>query len=204
MMNLYAQKESDSINVVQFSGLVVTEEEDEIIPLPYTNISVMGTSRGTVSELNGFFSLVGRVGETVIFSRIGYQSVEFVIPDTLTTNLYSFIQIMSQDSVLLPMAVIRPWPSREFFDIEFLAIDVTNEMQERAKENLAEQALSKLRNSVPGDGFEAGNVYLKDQAERSYYEGQFRPQHIFDMAAWAKFIKAWKRGDFKRKKVSPN
>ncbi len=197
---LFSQKKQDSIKVVQFSGLVVTDQGGDVVPLPYTNIGVKGTSRGTVSEINGFFSLVGKVGEVIVFSHIGYQTTEFVIPDTIRSNMYSFIQIMSQDSVLLPEAVIYPWPSREFFDIEFLAIDVSNEMQERAKENLAANALASIRYSVPGDGFEAGNIYMRDQAAASYYEGQFRPQKIFDLAAWAKFVQAWKRGDFKRKK----
>ncbi len=197
---VFGQEKADSINVVQFSGLVVTEEEGEIKPLSYTNIGVKGTSRGTVSELNGFFTLVGRTGEVVVFSRIGYKTVEFEIPDTITSNMYSLIQIMTQDSILLPEAVIYPWPSKEFFDIEFLAIDVTNEMQERAKQNLASNVLAEMREIVPGDGREAGNYYLREQAAATYYQGQFRPQKIFDLAAWAKFIEAWKRGDFKRKK----
>lgn len=195
----FGQKKLDSVKVVQFSGLVVTDQGGEVVPLPYTNIGVKGTSRGTVSEINGFFSLVGKVGETVVFSHLGYQTVEYTIPDTIKSNMYSFIQIMSQDSILLPEAVIYPWPSREFFDIEFLAIDVSDEMQERAKENLAKNALSKLRETVPVDGGEASNYYLREQAASSYYEGQFKPQKIFDLVAWSKFIKAWKRGDFKRK-----
>ncbi|WP_235296705.1 carboxypeptidase-like regulatory domain-containing protein [Portibacter marinus] len=195
-----AQKQIDSVKVVQFSGLVVTEQAGNAVPLPYTNIGVKGTSRGTVSEMNGFFSLAGRVGETIVFSHLGYQTVEFEIPDTIQGNLYSFIQIMSQDSVLLPIATIYPWPSKEYFDIEFLAMDVSDEMRERAKENLAENALMKLREAVPADGVEAGNIYLKEQAQANYYQGQFKPQRIFDLAAWAKFIEAWKRGDFKRKK----
>lgn len=196
----YGQQKDDSIRVVQFSGLVVTDQGGDVVPLPYTNIGVKGTSRGTVSEINGFFSLVGRVGETIVFTHLGYQKVEFEIPDTISSNMYSFIQIMSQDSILLPEAVIYPWPSREFFEIEFLAIDVSDEMQERAKQNLAKNALSKLREAVPADGGESTNYYLKEQAAASYYEGQFRPQKIFDLAAWAKFIEAWKRGDFKKKK----
>lgn len=198
----FGQKKSDeSIHVVQFSGLVVTEDtQGELEFLPYTNIAVKGTARGTVSDLGGYFSLPARVGETVVFSHLGYETVEFTIPDTLRNNFYSFIQIMTQDSVLLPMAVIRPWPSKEFFEIEFLALDVSDEMRERAKENLAEEALASMRDAVPGDGFEAGNIYLREQAAKTYYDGQLRPQKIFDLAAWAKFIEAWKRGDFKKKK----
>ncbi|GLR19201.1 carboxypeptidase-like regulatory domain-containing protein [Portibacter lacus] len=201
---VFGQKNQDTIKVVQFSGLVVTEQGGDVVPLPYTNIGVKGTSRGTVSEINGFFSLVGKVGETVVFSHLGYQTVEFLIPDTIRNNMYSFIQIMSQDSILLPTAVIYPWPSREYFDIEFLAIDVSDEMQERAKRNLASNALSKLRETVPVDGTEAGNFYLKEQAAATYSAGQFKPQKIFDLVAWSKFIKAWKRGDFKRKKSDDN
>ena len=55
----------------------------------------------------------------------------------------------------------------------------------------------------------SGNATLKsalsgyisaDQAVKYYYAGQVPPQNIFNPAAWGEFIKAWKRGDFKKKK----
>jgi hypothetical protein len=182
---------------------VVTEKENNIVVLPYTNVSVIGTSRGTISDQNGFFSLAGLMGEEVVFSHIGYETVYFTIPDTLTTNMYSIVQIMSQDSVLLPEAVIYPWPSREFFDIEFLAMDVTDELRKIAEKNLAENALAQMRNSVGADGRETTNIYQQQQAANLYSVGQFRPQNIFNAYAWKKFIEAWKRGDFKKKKEDP-
>ena len=42
--------------------------------------------------------------------------------------------------------------------------------------------------------------YLKSEAQKYYYAGQAPPQNIFNVFAWAQFIEAWKRGDFKRKK----
>lgn len=186
---------------VQFSGVVVTEDQNgDPKPLPYTNISIMGTSRGTVSEFDGFFSMVAEIGDTVVFSRIGYQTVQHTISDSLTKDFYSWYQVMSQDSVLLPEAVIYPWPSREHYKIEFLALDVSNDLRRKAEENLAEAVLDEMRYELPGDGGEAYNLVQREYQQKAYYSGQIRPQKIFDPTAWAAFIKAWKNGDFKKKK----
>ena len=194
-----AQDIQDTVNLVQFSGVVVHEVEDEILPLPYTNIYIKGTNRGTSTQLDGFFSLVAYEGDTVIFSRIGYETVEFQIPDTLTTTHYSLVQIMTEGDYILPETVIYPWPSREHFDIEFLALDVSDEIRKQVEENLASDAMALLRQSMPIDGNEATDLYLRQTAQAYYYTGQIKPQNIFNPLAWKKFIDAWKRGDFKKK-----
>lgn len=53
---------------------------------------------------------------------------------------------------------------------------------------------------VPFDGVESVNLQLNRIADDAVYTGQIKPMRIFDVMAWQKFIKAWKRGDFKRKK----
>jgi len=192
---------SQDKDVVQFSGVVVSMDEyGEMVPLPYTTIAIQGTNRGTYAETDGFFSVVAEVGDTIVFSRIGYQTVKYGVPDTLETNFYSWYQIMSKDNILLPEAVIYPWPSKEHYKIEFLAMDVTNELRQRAKENLAKEILEQMQEAVPVDGGEAYSLAVKKQVEEFKYSGQYKPQNIFNIASWAKFVKAWKRGDFKRKK----
>ncbi len=186
---------------IQFSGVVVTEDDNgEPQPLPYTDIAILNTSRGTVSEFDGFFSLVAAIGDTIVFSRLGYKSARHEIADTLTDDFYSWYQVMSQDSILLPEAVIYPWPSREHYKIEFLAMDVSNDLRRHADDNLAERVLREMRYEMPADGKEAYNLMVDNQIQVAKYDGQFKPQHIFDAMAWAKFIKAWKNGDFKKKK----
>ncbi len=199
----YAQtdRNQNKPKVIQFSGIVVTEDAyGEMTPLPYTTIGVKGTSRGTVAEIDGFFSIAALKGDTLIFSRLGYQTVEHTVPDTLDSDFYSWYQIMSEGDVLLPEAVIYPWPSREHYKIEFLALDVTNELKQRARDNLAAEVLERMRHGVAADG---ENAFELEAAKRQYeyqYTGQFKPQKIFDVVAWSKFIKAWKRGDYKRSK----
>lgn len=197
-LSLFGQ---DERNVIQFSGVVVTEGANgEISPLPYTNVSILNTSRGAVSEIDGFFSLVAQAGDTIIFSRVGFERIEKVIPDTLSKSFYSWYQVMSKDNVLLPEAVIQPWPSRENYKIEFLAINVDNEMRKYAQANLAQKVIDELYFIVPGDGLESYNFLVDEQFEAYRTSGQYKPQNIFNPAAWAEFVKAWKRGDYKRKK----
>ncbi len=187
---------------VQFSGVVVTQDEStgEAIPLPYTNIYVKGTSRGTVSGLDGFFSIVALRGDTIKFTFVGYKPVEYVIPDTLTSHFYSVYQIMTQDDVLLPETVIYPWPRKQYFKQELLTMDISDELKRQAEENLAERLIKEMIKDVPFDGREATSLELNKIANEAVYTGQIKPMRIFDVMAWRKFIKAWKRGDFKRKK----
>ncbi|MFT6336664.1 MAG: hypothetical protein ACI86M_002505 [Saprospiraceae bacterium] len=199
-MSVNAQRKTVQDSVIQFSGLVVTEGDDgDVIILPYTNIGIVGTSRGTNSDSDGFFSIVAKKGETVKFTSIGFRDAEYTIPDTLSKLLYSYVQIMSEDSFLLPEAVIYPWPDREYFKYEFLAIDISDDLRDRADENLAKEVLDELRYSIPADGRETVGLELKQNARNFQYVGQTKPQNIFNPLAWKKFIDAWRNGDFKSK-----
>jgi len=201
-LNIYGQTSEKRSFAVQFSGVVVTQNDDtgEAIPLPYTNIYIKGTRRGTVSGLDGFFSIVALRGDTIKFSYVGYRTIEYIIPDTLTNHFYSVYQIMTQDDVLLPETVIYPWPRKQYFKQELLAMDITNELKMQAEENLAQKLIKEMMKETPYDGREAINLELNKIADNAVYTGQVKPMRIFDIMAWRKFIKAWKRGDFKRKK----
>lgn len=192
--------EKPPVKVVQISGKVVTEENDRLIFLPYAVVAVKGTSRGTLTDVSGFFSLVVRTDETLVFSVLGYKDAFYPIPDTLTRDRYTIFQILTRDTILLPTAVIYPWPDPDNFIHEFLAMDVDNELEDIAGENLSPENMEMLRQTLPSDGPEHTQLYLKQQSAKYYYEGQIRTPQIFNAFAWKEFIQAWKRGDFKRKK----
>ncbi len=197
---LQAQTKQDK-KVIQFSGVVVTADEfGEMVPLPYTTVSIAGTSRGTYAEIDGFFSIVAEVGDTMVFSRIGFATAEHIVQDSLTESFYSWYQIMTEDDVMLPEAVIYPWPDRDFYKIEFLALDVTDELRTKAEQNLAQEILQRMQSSVAPDGENAFELAQMKQQLEYQYAGQYKPQKIFDVVAWSQFIKAWKNGDFKKKK----
>lgn len=195
---LSAQVVQDT-NLVQFSGMVLDGSTADLIPVPYTNVIVKGKARGTYSDFNGFFSIVVEKGDVIEFSAVGYKSVDYVIPKNLKDNRYSLVQLMTQDTINLPETVVFPWPSKEHFKLEFLAMDVTSEMQERALRNVANETLERMRSTVPSVGAEHANYYLRQQARSYYYIGQQPPMNIYNPVAWKQFFDAWKRGDFKRK-----
>jgi len=195
-----AQQESQD-SLVQLSGLVLDGTTKELLPIPYTNVFVKEeTTRGDYTDFKGYFTLVAKKGETVVFSTVGYKTIEFVVPDTLEDNRYSVVQLMTADTFNLPETVVFPWPSREHFKIEFLAMDVSQELQQRAAENVAEDVLARGRQVVTRDGNENADYYLRQQASNYYHYGQIPPMNIFNPISWGKFVNAWKNGDFKKKK----
>ena len=49
------------------------------------------------------------------------------------------------------------------------------------------------------DANESADMYFRNESYKYYYYVQVPPMNIFNPLAWAKFIEAWKNGDFKRK-----
>jgi len=188
-----------SYNVVQVSGIVMTS--DSLYPVSYATIAIKGTSRGTYANFEGFFSIVARKGETLQFSAIGYESKEYTIPEDHIGDRLTLVQLLTDDAYNLPETVVFPWPSREHLKLEFLALNVKKDLEDRAQENLEQRQLAALGEAMAMDGNENSDLYLRRQAQSYYhYGGQTPYQGIFNVFAWAKFIKAWKNGEFKRKK----
>lgn len=198
LTQLSAQVTTDINNrLVQFSGMVLDGSTKQLYPIPYTAIGIKNDSRGTYANLEGFFTIVATKGDTVLFSALGYRDVEFVIPQDLQDDKYSLVQLMSQDAINLPETVVFPWPSRDHFKLEFLAMDVTSELQTQAAENLSADKLEQLRSVVASDGGENANYYLRQQSRQTYYIGQRPPMNIFSPIAWKQFFDSWKSGDYK-------
>jgi hypothetical protein len=195
-----AQKTND---LVQFTGVVVSA--DSLRPVPFANIAVTKTGRGTTSDYWGFFSIVVHKNDLISFTAVGFKSGLFRIPDTLSENRYSLIQVMSSDTVMLTETVIYPWPSKEQFRHAFLTLNIPDDDIEIARRNLAYMEMRELygRNYDPERyGYTSGQSYrnyMTTQSDKMYYNGQTMPNNLLNPIAWSKFIKAWKRGDFKKK-----
>lgn len=186
-------------DLVQFSGMVLDGTNSQLYPVPYATVLIKNDGRGTYANLEGFFSIVTHKGDTIIFSALGYDEAVYVVPDTLKDDKYSIVQLLTKNDIDLPTAVVFPWPSRDHFKLEFLAMDVTNELQSIATQNLSADKLEALQQTVPRSGAENGSYYLRQQARQTYYIGQRPPMNIFSPVAWKQFFDGWKRGDFKKK-----
>lgn len=197
-VNSFAQNGQDEKDLVQFSGLVLTADSLQV--LPYVTIINERDHRGTYTDINGFFTLVGRKGDTIRFLYIGYQPSYYIIPDSLSKQKYSMVKLMTEDTTYLDEAIVRPLPSRELFDYYFVNADIPDDDTERARKNLERQKLREAAEAMGADGMEIGKRHLAQQAQKYYYAGQLPPNNLLNPFAWAQFFEAWKRGDFKRQK----
>jgi CarboxypepD_reg-like domain len=193
-----AQFETYKDSIVEVYGVVMSA--DSLKGLPSVSIMAKGRNQGTMSNEQGVFNIVVLKGDQIEFTSVGYKPKLVTIPKTLDGNQQSMIQLMVEDTVYLPATIIKKRPTREEFERDFVTASVPNDQQEIARQNLSENNLRALMATYPKDGREATNYYLKQNAQKYYSAGQLPPQNIFNPLAWAEFIKAWKRGDFKQSK----
>ena len=192
-VNAQFDKLKDS--VVQFFGLVMTA--DSLRGIPAVSISVKGQNRGTITNEQGVFSIVVMKGDKIEFTSIGYKPKLVIIPKDLEGNQQSIIQLLVTDTMYLPATIIKPRPTKEQFERDFVNTRVPDDEIEIARQNTSEAKRRLLSKALPADAREAASYYLKQSASKYYYQGQAPPQNIFNPLAWADFIQAWKRGDFK-------
>ena len=192
-----AQFETFKDSVVQLYGVIMSA--DSLRGLPSVSIMVKGQNRGTISNDEGVFSIVVLKGDKVEFTSIGFKSKLIDIPLDLKGNQFSIIQLMVTDTVYLPATIIRQRLSREQFERDFINTKVPNDEIEIARNNNSYAKRRLLMSTLPSDGKEASLQYMQDQSKKLYYSGQIAPQNIFNPFAWNEFIKAWKRGDYKKK-----
>jgi hypothetical protein len=192
-----AQFETVKDSVVQLYGIVMTA--DSLEGIPAVSVTVKGSSRGTMTNAQGVFSIVVLKGDVVQFTHVTYKPKEVTIPHTLKGNHHSIVQLMVEDTVYLPATIIRPRPSPQQFERDFVKTTVPDDDIEVARRNNSLAMRRVLMQTVPSDGAGATAMQFRDIANKATYRGQVPPMNIFNPAAWSEFIQAWKRGDFKRK-----
>jgi hypothetical protein len=109
---------------------------------------------------------------------------------------------MVQDAQYLPATIIRARPTREQFERDFVNTHVPDDNIEIARQNNSAGKRAMLSRGLPASANEAAATYLRQSAQKYYYQGQAPPQNIFNPLAWADFIQAWKRGDFRNNQTS--
>ncbi len=192
----FAQPGDESKNLVQFSGVVVT---DSLMPVPFTHILVKHTYRGTMSDVYGYFSFVAQEGDTILFSAVGFQRSQYVIPDSLSDNKYSMIHVLNRDTITLKEFTVYPWPSREQFRDAFLALRLPADDHQLALKNLSPAEMVQRMENLPPDAYQSFQYQMAMDHTKLYYSGGTPVINLFNPIAWAQFVQAWQSGAFKAK-----
>jgi len=186
---------------VLFSGVIV--ENDSLKPVSFANIVILNKNLGTMSTIEGYFSFYAEELDTIRFSALGFAPASYIIPDSVNVERYSIIQVMSRDTLELAETIIYPWPANEKdFKESFIHDDIEDDEVVQAKKNLEISAIQQPKEVIFHEANAAYNFDddMKKISYEMYYNGQSPPITVLDPIAWYKFIKAWRRGDFKKNK----
>jgi hypothetical protein len=192
-----AQNRASKDSVVQLYGVIMTA--DSLQAIPGASVIVQDKGRGTLTNDDGVFSIVVLKGDFIRFSSVGFKEKTIEVPRNIEGNKYSVIQLMVNDTAYLPATIIKSRPSQAQFERDFVNTDVPADELEIARQNTDEAKRRILIATLPADGREAVNMQMRQQSARYYYQGQQAPVNLLNPMAWADFIRAWKRGDFKKK-----
>ena len=182
-------------NVLQFTGIVVSEENEHGVP--GVHIYTMKGGRGTTTNMYGYFSMPVLGGDSLIVSSVGFQKEEVIIPKDRNQDLTVVIRL-KEDTTYLPELEIYPFPSEELFKEAVLALRLPNEYDLRnMQQNVDQEMLNKIYRATAMGA--SGNHHYYMNLQNSAYNGRFQPNSISLMNpfAWSQFIKSLKKKDKK-------
>ena len=136
-------------NDVRQAGVtgVVTDESGE--PLIGVTVLVKGGSQGSVTDLEGKFTLVANVGDVLQFSYIGYVSQEVKLKDLKLLRV-----VLREDANLLDEVVVIGYGSMK-------KKDLTGAITHVQAEKMAKEKPATMQ-----------DLFQKDHPERSYRSEQ--------------------------------
>ncbi len=192
-----AQPGPENNPYILFTGLVLTS--DSLKAIPY--VQIRSTKRGLIgyTDLNGYFDVVVRKGDTIEFAQVEKVNSWHVVPDTLTGKRYNVVKLMTQDTIYIPAIFIRALPPKALFAHEFIHSNIQADAYERARQNLEMEAAKDALKLHPADAHASQTLLAQTRANQLYYYNQAPPQNYLSPTAWMQFLEAWKRGDYKKK-----
>ncbi len=186
--------QTDKIDAVQVSGLVVDLDSNRAIP--FVTVRIKKSKMGTISDYNGFFTVMAKPGDTLLFTAVGYKSGLFFVPQQPEENRIYIQKQLKKDTVQLDQVTILPF-SKEGFERAFMELKLDDEDYERAMKNLNEQEMALIAENTPLTGGVAFKNVLAERNYQMYYAGGVPPANILNPVAWYKFFDALKKGKFK-------
>ena len=183
--------------IIQLSGVVVGQ--DSISGVGGVHVYVPKAGRGTTSNPYGYFAMPVLAEDSIIVSAIGYQKQSFIMPGDKGVSVTLFIEL-KPDTTILPELEIFPYPTEELFKKAVLAVELPNRRDlENLDKSLDKDLLRRMYNNEPMSANMNYKYFMDQQMMATSTKYQLPSNPLLNPFAWVKFIKAIKRGDFKRK-----
>lgn len=136
--SIFAQNNTNSLN---YEGTVTNQKKE---PLPGVSVQVVGTSRGTITDNNGNFSIPAKSGNTLSFTMIGYATQTV----TLTNRKSLAIQLTEEEALDLNEVVVVGYGTQQKRDLTgAVSVVKPEEINKRRATTIAE-ALQGLSSGI--------------------------------------------------------
>jgi len=187
-LGFYGNSIAQTKQVLQLSGIILGE--DSVSGLPGVHIYVPKRGQGTTSNYVGYFSMPALVGDSIVFSAVGYQPAHYVVPDSVSKKTTLIVELVT-DTTFLDNIDILPFPTEEIFKEAVLALNLPPE-DEIDKDHLNEELLTLMVRSMPMDASMNYRHYMNEMIYNQQYKYGVRPNPFLNPFNWAKFIRSIK------------
>ena len=193
---VFAQNETKSNKLVQFSGIITDVDSNAIVPyVTITNLSF--NNQKYAANYQGYFSIIAHPGDTVVFSAVGFTSKTFVLPTIVTEHKYTAMIKIKSEVVYLQSVKVRhyPWATVEEFTKDFLSMKVADDDMALAKKNLSPQSIKGMTLTLPRSAEEISNSNYRYNFDRMVNTNMRQTNPLLNPFAWGKLMQTIFNGD---------
>jgi len=187
---------AQGFGVIQFSGEIRSADTLHKA-IPFVTVYDFRTGIITISNYEGFFSLVAMEGDTVQFSCLGFKRQWFIIPAGLPDKKFAIKIYLEPTFMMLKEQVVYPWGTRDQFPEAFVHTPIPDDDLVRAKRNLNPDVIRAMISNAPADPNINSQRVLSNYTSSLYYYGQPRPISLLNPIAWSQFINDIRNGRYK-------
>jgi len=160
--------------IIEISGKVVDENGQ---PIPGATVIVEGTNQGTVSDIDGNFTIDADQGAVILISFIGYQPQRVTVENQTQVSV-----ILREDQSSLEEVVVVGYGTQRKSDLTGAISSVTSkDLQETPAGNFLEQSQGRLAgvDIVRANGSPGSPVQIRVRGNRSINASN-EPLYVID------------------------
>ena len=175
--------------IIQLSGIILGE--DSVSGLPGVHVYVPKAGRGTTTHPNGFFSMPVLVGDSIVFSSVGYIRQHVIVPGSWNDFQTVVVELVT-DNTFLKEITIMPFPTEEVFKQAVLALNVPMD-NGIDKKNMNAELMALMMRTTPMDGSMNYRYYMDQYNQSIIDKSQVRTNPFLNPFNWARFFRDLKQ-----------
>lgn len=142
---------------------------DEMGPVTDITVKVKGTSKGTITDFDGNYTIKANVGDTLVFTHVSYETVEKKVNDANIINVLIKEEGNKLEEVVITALGIKRSKKSVGYATQSVKGEELNNVQEA---NIANAMAGKISGvqlvGAPGAGFKSAKIRLRGDSNVLY------------------------------------